>query len=172
MITESPNWSFVKTYKETCDNSATFYEWIGNPLGPDTIAFKLDAGYEVKNKWAVNFSYLFAARGELAEPDFCGWGGYDYDFFSANRQLNWVYPKYTNSDKYKNGASLSSPTGTPEFYNAVSFKCDYWFTPWFCMSAYPGAAFIFNPGHEEGKFDFSFEFALSAKFDITKMSIK
>lgn len=172
MITESPNWSFVKTYKETCDNSATFYEWIGSPLGPDTIAFKLDAGYEVKDKWGVNFSYLFAACGELSNPDFCGWGGYDYDFFSENRQLNWVYPKNTNNDKYKNGAALASPTGTPEFRNIVSFKCDYWPESWLCITAYPGAAFIFNRGHEEGKFDLSFEFALCAKFDITKLSLK
>lgn len=172
MINESPNWSYVKTYRETCDDSKTFYEWIGSPYGPDSAAIKFSCGYEVRQKWAVDFSYLFLARGELSRPDFCGWGGFDYSFFSAHREENWVYPAVTKNSKYKNGSSFVSPSGVPELLNVFSFRADYYLFDFLCLSVRPGFSFAFNNKNVKDDFAVGFECSLSVKWYITKMAMK
>lgn len=172
MINESPNWSYVRSYIETCDNSKTFYEWIGTPFGPDSAAVKLNFGYEVRQKWALDFMYLFLARGELSRPDFCGWGGTDYAFFSAGRADSWVYPSVTKSEKYKNGSSFAAPSGTPEFLNVFSLKADWYPYDFLCLTVRPGFSFAFNSGNVAGNFKIGFECSLSVKWYVTKMTSK
>ena len=169
MITESPNWSYVKTYKELSDESKNFYEWIGSPYGPDSIAAKLTCGYKVEKKWAIDASYLFVARGELSRPDFCGWGGSDYGFVRVERQANWIHPSVTTNEKYKKGGTFITPSGVPEYMNVFSVKADYWLFDWLCFTARPGLAFAFNNNNQEGDFALGFEFAFSVKCNLNKI---
>ena len=59
-IKQSPNWSLVSAKG---DDKGSEYEWIGSPVGPDSIAGKFSAGYEKPGKWSVDLNYIFAARG-------------------------------------------------------------------------------------------------------------
>lgn len=164
-LNSSPNWSFVKTYSETCDNAKTFYEWIGFPYGPDTIGGKVDVGYEVPKKWGINLSYMFLARGELSNPNIFGnWGA---SHCSNPDRENWVYPTSTN--KYKDGAKLITPSGIPEYLNVISIKGEYWPLNWLCVTAYPGISFAFNNNNKQGEFAFGFEIALSVKCFLNRI---
>src|SRR5574344_2617000 len=64
-IKEDPNWSLVRTYSENINGKNVFYEWVGSPFGPDTIAGELSAGYEVPQKFSVDAKYLYMCRGEM-----------------------------------------------------------------------------------------------------------
>jgi len=170
-INENPNWSYVRTYRENTDSSETFYEWIGSPLGPDTIACKLEAVYEDVNNWKVKFDYLFAARGELSNTkgsnsifSNCGWGGYN---FTVNNTDNWVYP--TSSNKYKNANKWSCPTGTPEYVNCISLCASFFPVRFLELKLQPSYTFIFNFNHESNSYAQSFECAVACKLYIAKI---
>lgn len=168
MINESPNWSFLRSYSETCSNSSKFYDWIGTPFGPDSISAKLTLGYEIPKKWGINLSYLFLARGELSRPNFGRWGGSNRDFDNTDRE-NWVHPSVTSSEKYKNGAKFRAPSGIPEYSNTFSIDAFYWPCEWLSLNVKPSLAFICNNNNVKGKFDFAFEFSLSAKCYLTRL---
>lgn len=165
MIGESPNWSWVKKSKETCDNADTLYEWVGFKYGPDTLALKLSAGYKVEKKWSVDFDYLFLARGELSRPDFSGWTGFSNEFDTAT----WHFPSTTSNDKYKKGASFISPSGIVYYTNVIAVKASYWPMDWMCITAMPSYTFSINTKNVEGKNENGFEFALSIKMFLTRI---
>ncbi|MBQ0162511.1 MAG: hypothetical protein KBS84_05040 [Treponema sp.] len=166
MIGESPNWSWVKKSKETCDNADTLYEWIGFKYGPDTLALKLSAGYKVEKKYSVDFDYLFLARGELSRPDFSGWTGFSNEFDTAT----WHFPSTTSNDKYKKGASFISPSGIVDYTNVIAVKASYWPMDWMCITAMPSYTFSINNKNVEGKNENGFEFALSVKMFLTRIN--
>ena len=164
-IKESPNWSLVRTYAENMGNKKyPFYEWIGSPFGPDTISGELDMGYEVPEKWALNFIYLFMARGEMSGTSVFdtmvsdgkyAWGGVhtnkDYPdgwcYPGSSSEGSSVFPSLTAKDLQ----SLVTPTGTPEFVNRISVRGTYNFSSKIECVLQPSFVFIFNKGHEEGK---------------------
>lgn len=168
MLTESPNWSFLRSYGETCENSKKFYDWIGTPFGSDSISGKLIIGYEVPKKWGVNLSYLFAARGELSNPNFGNWGGYNNNF-NEEDQKDWVYPSVTDNEKYKNGAKFSCPSGVAEYMNVISLQANYWPCDWMSLNLRPSVAFVFNNNNVKNNFDVGFEISLSTKFYLTNL---
>lgn len=170
MITENPNWSWVKKSLETCDAADTLYEWIGFKYGPDTLGAKFSAGYSIEKNWSVNLSYLFLARGELSRPDFssCGWTG----FSSACNMNNWVYPSTTGYDKYKKGASFVTPSGVAEYTNVISVSASYWPLSWMCITAMPSYTFSFNNKNQCSVNENGFEFALSLKMFLTRIGDK
>ena len=166
-IKESPNWSLVRTYAENMGNKKyPFYEWIGSPFGPDTISGELNMGYEVPEKWALNFIYLFMARGEMSGTSVFDtmvgsdgkylWGGVhtnkDYPdgwcYPGSSSKGSSVFPSLTTA---KDLQSLVTPTGTPEFVNRISIRGTYNFSSKIECVLQPSFVFIFNKGHEEGK---------------------
>lgn len=169
MITESPNWSWVKKSQETCDGAETLYEWVGFKYGPDTLGLKLSAGYNVEKNWSVNLSYLFLARGELSRPNFVayGWSGFSNNVYSVNGEANWIYPRKDNA--YKNGASLIAPSGVVDYTNVIALDATYWPFSWMSITAMPSYTFSINNRNVDGKNENGFEFALSIKMFFTKI---
>lgn len=173
-INEDPNWSLVRTYKENSDSSGKFYEWVGSPFGPDTIAGKLNVGYEIPNKWSLDFAYLFLARGELSVTSGsksifgkCGWGGYNFSTQNSNLAENWVYP--TEKNKYRNGNKWSCPTGVPEYVNGITLQGTYSPLPYLTFIVQPAYTMIFNFNHEKGNFAQGFECAFAVKCFLTRI---
>ena len=177
-IKESPNWSLVRTYSENIGDHAVFYEWIGSPFGPDTISAEFKAGYEIPSKWAVDFIYLFMARGEFSgtsifNPDV--WGGSkrpdDGTELSGNN-YSWPFPDTYEGDLayQKHLQSLSSPSGTPEYVNRISLRGTWNFKKNITFIAQPSYVMIFNHNHEAGEKAFGFEFAaaMSMRFINSK----
>ncbi|MBP5176547.1 MAG: hypothetical protein ILP07_11650 [Treponema sp.] len=173
-IKEGPNWSLVRTYRENVGDMDPIYEWLGSSFGPDTIAGKLSAGYEVPGKWNVGASYLFAACGEYSGSkvftEALNWGGvnrYDEDLDE------WVYPnadKPTQGfDEAKRRQSWLAPHGTPEFINQITLSGGWNPTDYLSLSAQPSLVFVFNRNNIEGNFEIGWEFALSSKLIISRM---
>ncbi len=172
-IKESPNWSFVRTYSENIGDLAIFYEWIGSPFGPDTIAGELTLGYEKPQKYNVDFTYLFMAKGEMSGTkvfnwDGLDWGGQDTWVGSDNNEedfSSWCYP-----DKGIQGLSTAkkmqgwiTPTGIPEYVNRISSRVTLYPLSWLTVVCQPAYVFIFNHNNHEGKFAQGFEIALAVE---------
>ena len=164
-IKYQPNSSLVRTYYEALyDANTAFYEWVGSPFGPDTIACEFNFGYEVPEKWSVTFSYLFKASGEYCSGTnaFKGvsWGGRNL----ASYPSNWVYPNSSTQSDAKERQHWLTPTGTPEYLNRIALKGEYSFTDYFSIACQPAFIFIFNNNNVEGDFDMGVEFALVVSF--------
>ena len=180
-INSSPNWSFVRTSSESNSGSKDFYEWIGSRYGPDTVAASFRASYEVPNKWAAGFKYLFLARGELSDPGIfskIGWGPRILNVGDA-KMADWVYPftvdssgKTRFSPKYKDGRNLAAPSGTPEFVNALTLFASYSLNEWLDFAGQASLAVVLNSGHKSGRSEFSFEFVLGTRVKFTKITKK
>lgn len=171
-VKEDPNWSLVRTYSENLGDKAIFYEWVGSPFGPDTVAGELNMGYEVPGKWDVTASYLFKAAGEYSGTklftDDLDWGGQDK---VPNRE-NWAYPdsdKEGGQDRAKKQQGFSTPHGTPEYLNRVALRASFSPSPLFTISAQPAFVFIFNKDNIDGEFASGGEFAVSAKINLSRL---
>jgi hypothetical protein len=169
-IKESPNWSMVRTYQENLGDYATFYEWIGSPFGPDTIAGTLSVGYEMPAQWSLSVKYLFACRGQNSGGSIftnCSWGGGKTDISADDIENNWAYPTAShNSD----GKNWITPSGeNPEYVNRLSV-CGTW-RPyvWLNLLLQPSYTVVINNGHSAGSIAQGFEIAASARFYIAKM---
>lgn len=190
-IKQSPNWSLMRTFHEDLINGITFYEWLGSPYGPDTIAGQIKFGYEVPKKWSVEGSYTFAARGEMSDKAMSAlknlnWGtqfhrngsledsdGNSIDdklssSDSAESSKSWVYPTTDDSD-YLSKRDLITPTGTAEYVNSICIKASYKITDYLSLSLMPAFKFIFNCGHTKGTFESGAEITLGAKLDLAKI---
>ena len=170
-IKENPNWSLVRTYRENMGDLTTFYEWIGSPFGPDTVAGELSIGYECFDKWNINLTYLFKAAGEYAKTNVftteLDWGGHD----TVADNTKWAYPNASTQgqDEAKRRQSLISPSGTPEYLNMISLNGSYIFNNYLSLSVQGGFILAFNYNNIQNNFQCGPEFAASLKFDITKL---
>lgn len=155
-IKQSPNWSYVRTYSENIGNDDyAFYEWVGSPFGPDTVAGEFTVGYEIPDAWSVDLTYLFMARGQYADRSIftnCGWGGTDLD----SDDTKWIYPKDASTRDYV------TPSGeNPEYVNRISIRGTWHATNALSLMLQPGYVYTYNSGHVAGKIAQGFEVALS-----------
>lgn len=160
-IKNSPNVSFAKVFNELCA-CPHYYEWLGNPLGPDTIAFQVNLGYEVPEVYSVDLAYNFAAKGEFAG---------DRIF----KDVSWEKNGNFDSDKwiYKSpDRNLTAPHGKIEYVNSIYAKGTWYTTPWLTLMLTTGYTFVFNSEHDMGKTNHGFEISLSTRIDLTKISKK
>lgn len=167
-IKGNPNVSFAKVFGEMVASSPDYYQWVGSPLGPDTLAFQVAFGYEKPSvdagAWSINCIYNFAAAGEFSGDRIfknAGWksnGSYD--------ESAWVYP---SNPTYKDGANFSAPHGIVEYRNSL-YVCGSW-QPlrWLTLSLQPGYTFIYNYGHETGAIRQGFEISFTTKIALTKI---
>ena len=166
-IKASPNWSLVRTYSENIGDHAIFYEWIGSPFGPDTIAGELTAGYETPGKLSVDLTYLFMARGEQSGTsvfDSINWGGQVTQFTSDDAD-SWCYPTDANGQsQYK-----STPSGTPEYVNRLSVRLTWQAKPYLQIIAQPAYVLKFNTDHVVGETAHGFEIALA--FELSPLRL-
>lgn len=181
-IKESPNWTFVRTYRENIGDMAVFYEWVGSPLGPDTVAGELNLGYESRKKWSVTATYLFMARGEYSGTKIfenISWGGDKTDFDYTGETdadgdghpddlAEWAYPdkKGQGHDEAKRRQSFKTPHGTPEYVNRISLRAEYRLNDAVTFRAQPGYVFVFNNDNKSGRFEQGFEFAFTTTLRI------
>lgn len=170
-IKEDPNWSMVRTYRENIGDKATFFDWIGTPFGPDTIAAQLNVEYEVAKKWNVGLSYLFKAAGEYSgskifTPEL-SWGGHD----TSTNGAAWVYPNPDTQgyDEAKRRQGLISPSGTPEYMNRISLSGSYNFNDFLNLGLQGAFVFSFNHGNKLDNFQCGPEITASLHFDFTKL---
>lgn len=168
-IKEDPNWSLVRTYSENIGDKAIFYEWIGSPFGPDTIAGELKTGYEVPQKYSVDLTYLFMARGEMAGTKIFNsdyWGGQKTATLSSDSTTD-EYKSWPFNWSDKRG--YTTPTGTPEYVNRISVRGTWQARKWLTVAVQPGYVFIFNHNNEEGETAQGFEIALAVECSLCRL---
>lgn len=163
-IKQSPNWSLVSAKG---DEKGPEYEWIGSPVGPDSIAGKLSVGYEKPGKWALDLSYIFAARGEFSSDDI--FTNYFWvNGFTTKQQLEgrWIY---VDNPAYQYGREFSSPHGVAEYDNVIYMRGSWSPLKWLTLVAQPAYIFAFNHKHRSGHFEHGFEVALSCRMDFCRL---
>ncbi len=159
-IKQSPNWSLVSAKDGD-------YEWIGSPVGPDSIAGKISAGFEKPGKWSLFLNYIFAARGEFSSDSIFGtWGWNNTEEKYAKR---WIY---VDSPGYEYGRELKSPHGIAEYDNIFYLRGEWKPLDWLTLVAQPSYIFAFNYGHKDGNFQQGFEMALSVRIEFCRMMKK
>ncbi len=163
-IKQSPNWSLVSAKG---DDDAPEYEWIGSPVGPDSLAGKFSVAYEKPGKWSIQANYIFAARGEHASSDiFTDYGWVNGRTTERRYETQWIY--VDNSD-YQYGREYASPHGIPEYDNIIYLTGTFCPTKWLTLVAQPAYILSFNHNHEDGNFQHGFEMALSCRFDFCRI---
>lgn len=164
-IKQSPNVSFAKVFTEMIEGTGNYYQWMGNPLGPDSLAFQIAAGYEVPDKWSVDLAYNFAAKGEFAgtrifDSDHANWQKSDLSF----DETVWPYKDPDNT--------LKAPHGVVEYVNSVTVKGTYKPVDYLSFMVQPSYVFMFNHNHVKNQSRQGFEIAFSVKTQFTKISKK
>ncbi|MBR5933260.1 MAG: hypothetical protein IK002_04660 [Treponema sp.] len=161
-IKQSPNVSFARVFTEMIEGTGNYYQWMGNPFGPDSLAFQIAAGYEVPDKWSVDLAYSFAALGEFSGTGIFSeakWQKSDLSF----DETNWPY---NLTDK----TSLNAPHGTVEYHNSITLKAAYKPLNYLTIMLQPSYVIISNFGHKTGETRHGVEFALGIKTEFTKIS--
>lgn len=168
LIKQNPNVSFAKVFKDL-ETGDVFYQRIGNPLGSDTMAFAVSAGFENPGKWSVDLIYNFAACGEFSKNGI---------FKKSNWQVNGSYDPMWNTSIYRTdpsdpekftGTYHDTPHGVVEYQNSIYIKGKYHLYDWLEFYCQPCYTFVFNAGNVQGNFQQGFEIALGCKFYLTKL---
>ena len=163
-IKQSPDWSFCRTYAENIGDKDPFYEWIGSPFGPDTIAANLTLGYEKPQDWSLDFIYLYLCQGELSGTNAfknIDWGGTNV-YFDMTNASSWPYPSDTNG---LNQFSIT-PTGTPQYTHKVSLKGSWHASKALTFTAQPSYVIIFNNNNQKGQKDWGIETAFAVSWSL------
>ena len=151
------------------DDKGPSYEWIGSPVGPDSIAGKISASYERPGRWSVALNYIFAARGEFASDDiFTKYGWINGHTTERRYEGHWIYVDNDNpGNRY--GREFSSPHGIAEYDNVIYVRASWSPLKWLTLVGQPAYIFVFNHNHKTGNFRQGFEMALSCRMDFCRM---
>ena len=164
-------------YRQRGDNlvSDTIYSWVGSPFGPDTFGVKTGVSYEQPRHWSAGLDYFFLAKGEN-----------DFDIF-YQKEKDGIYQGFYNYYpwvKYRIAEKSNDPnsdavyneeyskarnmwvSGTPMYVNQISLEGEYIFNQRFSGSARTIYTFIFNAGHQSGRFAHGVEFAISLSYTL------
>ena len=159
-------------YRERGDNlvSDTIYSWVGSPFGPDTFGVKTGVSYEQPRHWSAGLDYFFLAKGE---NDFGIFSKYDAEKGYYNYYPYAAYNLYgggaDDDEVYEEARSQARNmwvSGTPMYVNQISLEGEYIFNQRFSGSARTIYTFIFNAGHQSGRFAHGVEFAISLSYTL------
>ena len=176
-IKESPDWSLVRNYRENLgDTKYVFYEWLGSPYGPDTVAGKLSVEYEKPGKWSLGASYLLKVGGlNSGTKVFDGLDWHEGDEYViddsdeglANRS-SWAYPDTDaqGEDEATSRQDASTPSGVNEYVNVISLFATWSPRDNVTFSLQPSYVFAFNYCNESGRSESGFEIAFSTKIKV------
>ncbi len=171
-IKESPNWSLVRTYSENIGDALNdpVYEWYGTPFGPDTIAGKIQFGYEKPGKWSVTGSYLLKVCGMYSGikcfTEELDWGGEKIEDYNDSA---WFYPdSCEDDDEAKRRRGMTTPTGTAEYINRIALRGTYNPTEKVSLFIEPSVTFVSNWRNISGESRTSWETALGTSIKFTK----
>lgn len=160
-------------YRQRGDNlvSDTIYSWVGSPFGPDTFGVKTGVSYEQPRHWSAGLDYFFLAKGKKG-----------FDLFDSNNKNKDGYYTYYPWVKYNIAKDSSEAekiydeayadarnmwvSGTPMYVNQISLEGEYIFNQRFSGSARTIYTFIFNAGHQSGRFAHGVEFAISLSYTL------
>lgn len=160
-VLRSSTWSF---YKPKTGKSGDTQFWTGTPLGPDTAAATLWAGFHT-SKWSLSGSFLFAAQGERS----------GLDIFDGDAYHPWKTYKKDPGNNYAAALEetrLIAPTGTPAFTYQISFSAAWSIYKWLAFSFDPGYKIINNYHHEKGRTEHGFEAAFGVKLIPPQLNLK
>lgn len=166
-IKENPNISFAKAFGEMAPGETNYYQWMGNPLGPDSLAFQVAFGYEEPQKWSCDLFYNFAACGEYSKEKLLRNSGWQYKNLDIYDASAWNYPS-----SYEDGLEArkkQAPHGTPEYVNSISIRGKYQILDWLSIMFQPSYTFIFNYDNQPNEFRQGIELALSVKIQFCKL---
>lgn len=158
-IKESPNVSFARVFSEMVYDSPNYYQWMSNPYGPDSLAFKIIVGYENPSKWSLDCVYNFAALGE-------------FSLTKVFQNANWNKQDLTYSDwvyDMSNASLLKTPHGTVMYYNNIYLTATWSPQKYITFTVQPGYKFIYNYDNKKGNFKQGFEFVLGTKIALSKI---
>ena len=159
-------------YRQRGDNlvSDTIYSWVGSPFGPDTFGVKTGVSYEQPRHWSAGLDYFFLAKGE---NDFGIFSKYDAEKGYYNYYPYAAYKLYgggsDDDEVYEEARSQARNmwvSGTPMYVNQISLEGEYIFNQRFSGSARTIYTFIFNAGHQSGRFAHGVEFAISLSYTL------
>ena len=159
-------------YRERRDNLVDdgICSWVGSPFGPDSFGVKTGIGYELPRKWSANFGYFFLAKGE---NDFGIFSQYDKDKGYYNYYPYTYYKLYGGEendsevyDEAKAKARNMWVSGIPMYINQLSLEGEYFVNQRLSAAARTIYTFIFNAGHESGRFAHGVEFAISLSYTL------
>lgn len=112
-ILEHRDISFVDKHVEKVApvgwRSKSFYIWLTNPLGPDTIAFTTKLSFEEFFKYGLSLKYRLLVKGENEKAFFDEIG-------KSNETTRAYYP--TDSGK----AKIKTPSGNPLYVHTLSLE--------------------------------------------------
>lgn len=167
-IKDNPNISFTKVFTEMVSGSGPYYQWLGSPLGPDSMAFQFAFGYEQPERWSIDFAYNFAALGEFSKDNIfrkVNWrpNSFEYD------ESGWVYPSNDPLNPYNDGAKYKAPHGIVEYQNSFCIKTSFKPTDFLTINFQPGYKIINNYGNQSGEFRHGPEFILGCEVYLTKL---
>lgn len=171
----------ARSYTENigyADTEDALYEWIGSPLGPDTISGKLALGYEVPGRWSLTATGLFMMKGEMSDTKIFNnrsWRGKDDAFGSAWDVESWVFPnsKMQGKDNAKKRQGLSTPSsysgGATEYVLNAALKLNYEPFDYLSLQVQPSYSYIKNYGNIEGETRHGPELSVSIKIKIPEL---
>lgn len=168
-IKENPNISFAKVFTEMDNRGNNYYQWMGSPLGPDTLAFQVALGYENPGKWSCDMFYNFSARGEYSGTKLFRKAEWQISNLECKNPSEWNYAESDELEKQKYIRSFQCPHGTPEYVNKISVRGKYQILNWMSVMFQPSYTFIFNQGNKADQFKHGVEFALSLKMEFCKL---
>lgn len=159
-------------YRERGDNlvSDTIYSWVGSPFGPDTFGVKTGVSYEQPRHWSAGLDYFFLAKGENDFEIFSKYdaekGYYNYYPYAAYKLYGGVSDDDEVYEEARSQARNMWVSGTPMYLNQISLEGEYIFNQRFSGSARTIYTFIFNAGHQSGRFAHGVEFAISLSYTL------
>jgi hypothetical protein len=146
-IANGKEWSF---YKPADSQTGNLDFWMGTPLGPDSAAAALWAGFR-SSAWSLSLSLLFAAQGERSSTGIFDTGTY--------------HPWRT---KDISELRLVSPTGIPVYTWALGLAGAWSLKDWLSLHLNPGYKIMANYGHVPGSVEQGFEITLALRLSPPK----
>jgi hypothetical protein len=149
-VSRNERWSF---YKPRGGNSGGVDYWTGTPVGPDSIAGTVWAGYE-ERRFSLSLSLVFLAQGVRSGA------------FGKGRITvfdNPVYHPGRAGGTYED-TLLVSPTGTVARTWQIGLSGTWEMKKWLVLSLNPGYQVIDNFGFVQGERRQGFEIAFTARF--------
>ncbi|MDR1929768.1 MAG: hypothetical protein LBQ44_03970 [Treponema sp.] len=149
-VSRNERWSF---YKPRGGNTGGIEYWTGTPVGPDSAAAALWAGWEA-GRLSLSCSLTFLAQGVRSGA------------FGKGRITvfdNYVYHPARQGGTYQD-TLLTSPTGTAAYTWQIGLSGTWELKKWLILSAHPGYQIIDNFAFVQGERRHGFEIALSARF--------
>jgi hypothetical protein len=149
-VSRNERWSF---YKPHGGNSGGIDYWTGTPIGPDSAAGTVWAGYE-EDRFSLSLSLVFLIQGIRS-------GAFGKGRITVFDRL--VYHPGRAGGSYED-TLLTSPTGTVARTWQVGLSGTWALKKWLVLSLNPGYQFIDNFGFVQGERRQGFELALTARF--------